>query len=378
MPNWNICQKKDELTGKVCGSYLVGLPSLACKNSKNRKIAGFDLDQTLITPKSLKKFPRNSDDWMWNYQNVKDVLQKLQQDGFEIIIVTNQAGIGQSDSKLEEFKKKIENMEKDIRQTNPSLEFQIYCMNNKDIYRKPFPTIFENMSIDHDLSFYCGDGAGRPKDHTDSDIKFAHNARLHFKTPECVFLNELDEKGIVRYPELKSSEKPYHYVPNVRGLPELIIMVGFPASGKSHISRSIVEMGIMQHNRIIRMINQDTIGTKQRMVRMIKEYIDKNETVLVDNTNLDPTTRNELIGMIGGMNYYVRIIHVNTPLERCIHNNYYRYYVSGGVAKLVPDFVYKMMVSKFKQPTKTENNLIELIEVVCGGVPSDYRYFYYY
>ena len=44
-------------------------------------------------------------------------------------------------------------------------------------------------------SFYCGDAAGRPKtdtrpkDFSDSDIKFAANAGLKFMTPEELFLN---------------------------------------------------------------------------------------------------------------------------------------------------------------------------------------------
>ncbi len=45
-------------------------------------------------------------------------------------------------------------------------------------------------------SFYCGDAAGRPKtetrpkDFSDSDIKFAANVGLKFLTPEELFLDE--------------------------------------------------------------------------------------------------------------------------------------------------------------------------------------------
>jgi len=45
-------------------------------------------------------------------------------------------------------------------------------------------------------SFYCGDAAGRPKtatrpkDFSDTDIKFAHNVGLTFKTPEEFFLDQ--------------------------------------------------------------------------------------------------------------------------------------------------------------------------------------------
>ena len=48
-------------------------------------------------------------------------------------------------------------------------------------------------------SFYCGDAAGRPKtatrprDFTDTDLKFAINVGLPFKTPEQLFLGESGE-----------------------------------------------------------------------------------------------------------------------------------------------------------------------------------------
>lgn len=57
-----------------------------------------------------------------------------------------------------------------------------------------------NGGVEVDLaeSFYCGDAAGRPargttkKDFSDSDLKFALNIGIQFKTPEQVFLNEED------------------------------------------------------------------------------------------------------------------------------------------------------------------------------------------
>jgi bifunctional polynucleotide phosphatase/kinase len=56
--------------------------------------------------------------------------------------------------------------------------------------------VFKGCSIDMKNSFYCGDAAGRPKtatapkDFSDSDIKFAFNAGLAFKTPEEFFLDQ--------------------------------------------------------------------------------------------------------------------------------------------------------------------------------------------
>jgi len=69
---------------------------------------------------------------------------------------------------------------------------------DNDIYRKPSPEMWryfvhelnEGVKVDTDLSFYCGDAAGRPKtnskpkDFSDGDLKFAINAKLPFFVPE--------------------------------------------------------------------------------------------------------------------------------------------------------------------------------------------------
>ena len=49
--------------------------------------------------------------------------------------------------------------------------------------------------------FYCGDAAGRPKtanrpkDFSDTDLKFAANIGLKFLTPEQLFLDEKPDKS---------------------------------------------------------------------------------------------------------------------------------------------------------------------------------------
>ena len=43
----------------------------------NKKIYGFDLDSTLIKTKSGAKFPKDSSDWVFLYDNLKYILQKL-------------------------------------------------------------------------------------------------------------------------------------------------------------------------------------------------------------------------------------------------------------------------------------------------------------
>jgi bifunctional polynucleotide phosphatase/kinase len=348
-------------------------------------IAGFDMDQTLITTKSGKKFPVDENDWKWNYPCVKDTLKLYHLKGYRIIIVTNQAGIKSNEKKLNEIKQKIQAIETCISLSHPEISFEVYCAIYKDIHRKPYPTFFENMSFDRKRSFYCGDAAGREGDHTGSDLKFAYNLRLTFRTPEYIFLNDMTSKGDLRYPIVPYSDdvldqEKYQYIQNSEHRPELILMVGLPASGKTHIRKRISEEYKI-NGILIDVISLDILKSKPKMIDMIMKSANSKNTMVIDNTNLETMTRTELIQIVKGIeaDYYVRIVHIDTPIERCIHNNFYRYYVNYmNDPKLIPDFVYRTMMTKFIIPTKQENALIDVVDTVSPGVPLDPRYFYYF
>jgi predicted kinase len=198
-------------------------------------------------------------------------------------------------------------------------------------------------------------------------------------------LNDKSSNGVLSYPIVPYSEdmlksKKYQYFQNTNKRPEIIIMVGLPASGKSYVIKSIIEE--CKINGIqIDVISLDILKSKPKMFNAIKKSANFKNTMIIDNTNLEIVSRSELIRLVKTINnnYYVRIIHVNTPIERCIHNNFYRYYANHmNDRKLIPNFVYKMMVKKFVKPTKQENDSIDIIETIAPGVPLDPRYFYYY
>jgi bifunctional polynucleotide phosphatase/kinase len=358
----------------------------ATKDSLHTPIimAGFDLDQTLITTVSGNKFPKNSNDWKWLYNIVKDTLQSYFDCGYQIIIVTNQAGIKSDPIKMSEFKQKIELIERDIIESNPTLSFKIYCAVHKDVHRKPYPTLLEGFNIDRIVSFFCGDGAGRKGDHTSGDIKFAYNLMINFKTPEKLFLNDNSSRGIIEYPfkqlDKNLTSKKYIFVPNLEKRPELIIMVGLPASGKSYTVKQLIEHYSLQGVNV-NCLSLDIIKSKPKMLNMIKDFASRCNSIIIDNTNLDIITRSSLIKLVKDIKdiYYVRIINIDTSLDRCIHNNYYRYYKNYKTdPKFIPDFVYKMMANKYVIPTLDENNLIDKIDVIKPGIPLDIKYIYYY
>lgn len=190
------------------------------------KIAAFDLDSTLIKTRSGKVFPKDKDDWQWWAPHVPKRLNQLCDAGFRVMIFTNQAGIGKGKLRKEDFRAKIANILAGLgEKISDKILVVVACADN--MYRKPgvggwelslggglaaggergeTATKMENkVEIDKVESFYCGDAAGRPvvagfrakKDFSDSDLKFALNIGLEFKTPEMFFLDDRRDAGFV-------------------------------------------------------------------------------------------------------------------------------------------------------------------------------------
>ena len=66
------------------------------------KIAGFDLDHTLIRPESGAKFPKNKNDWMFQ-ANVISKLKELHNSGYIIVVFTNQSPKDEDNKRVEDL-----------------------------------------------------------------------------------------------------------------------------------------------------------------------------------------------------------------------------------------------------------------------------------
>lgn len=156
----------------------------------NGNIAAFDLDNTLIVTKSGRIYPENAIDWKIKYPHTKNVLRALAMDGYHIVIFTNQKWLIKN--KLDaQFKHKIERIQRHI-----GVEFSIFIATEDDMYRKPMTGMWKmfckvcGIRKVNAQSFYCGDAAGRIKDHSCSDLQFARHIELQFYTD--------DKLGIIR------------------------------------------------------------------------------------------------------------------------------------------------------------------------------------
>lgn len=153
----------------------------------NESLAAFDLDGTLIKPKSNKRIPRGATDWDFFSVWTKMKLQQcLRESKARFIIFTNQNGVGLEIVPLDEVQHRIELVTRRL-----DVPCTVFMAVEKDIFRKPQTGMFQlfnksfNDSLQVDLahSFYCGDAIGYPT-HSDADIKFAKQLGLPFLTPD--------------------------------------------------------------------------------------------------------------------------------------------------------------------------------------------------
>lgn len=349
---------------ELVDSYLHGTSN----NHKIKKgnIYMFDLDSTLIETKSGRKFSKTYDDFIL-MKNVNKKLLELSKFDENIIIITNQGGIKDKKDKLDFFKKKIELFEKEVH-----FEFEIYCAMFDDIYRKPNPTFYHIIQDKYDFkeSIYVGDACGRKNDFSSSDYFFYLNSNIDkFSTPEEFFLGdkvdidikERYEKEIFKF--LKKKE--YSFKKNKKDKIEFIMMVGIPASGKSYITNKIIKY-FEDINEEYIMISYDLM-TKSKFNKKLKEAIDKNYHIIVDNTNTT-NKRNDILKMIGNKyknKYYKRCVFFDKSLNLVLHNNKVRYYEklkNNENYKKVPEFVIKNMYNKMEKPTDETFDFIEKIK----------------
>ena len=151
---------------------------------KIENIACFDLDWTLVKPKS-SKFPKNFSDNIIMTNRVK-ILKDLIKMDFTIVIFTNQKVTSR-----ESLQDKIKRMQ-DIISKFESNEITVILLmaTEEDKYRKPHTGMWlylNSLLRGIKNGFYCGDAAGRPNDFSDSDLMFAKNIGMAFHLPEDVF-----------------------------------------------------------------------------------------------------------------------------------------------------------------------------------------------
>ncbi|KAL2715400.1 uncharacterized protein V1478_015098 [Vespula squamosa] len=339
-------------------------------NVPNRtKIAAYDMDGTLIKTKSGLVFPKDCDDWQLLFSEVPKKLKQLYEDGYKVVIFTNQAALGTGKVKIQDFKIKIEKVVQKL-----GVPTQVFISIGKDIYRKPAPGMWNELvnyknggsNIDKSNSFYVGDAAGRrknwapgrKKDHSKVDRLMALNIGLRFQTPEEHFLGHktvpyvlptfdpkalLKDDNICHPTDAKITSKQQ----------EIILLIGCPASGKSHFAK----LYLSEYDYISR----DTLGSWQKCVSAMEQSLIKGKRVVIDNTNPDPASRERYIVVAKKYNVPVRCFLMTTSTEHAKHNNKFRELVDSSHAKIT-DIIINTYMKNYIPPT-LEEGFTELVKI---------------
>ena len=283
------------------------------------KMAAFDYDWTLVTPKGGKTFPSNIDDWEWLYPTIPEKIKNYYEDGFMIVIFTNQS----KDWKHEQIK---------LVAASLGIPIFIVVATSKCDY-KPNPKLFNlfigDDRINKEKSFFIGDAIGRSSDFSDSDKVFAENIGIPCYCPEQVFHVKTE---IINIPSIPLSDEK-----------QIIIMMGYPGSGKSTIAKNICK------NNSFICIEGDIYKTSTKMIKASLEHISQNKSIVFDATNSSSKKRKEYVEVGKKYNYKVVCIHVSTPLEIAYKQNKLRNY-----EKYVPKIAYSVYSKNYDNPDENE------------------------
>jgi len=284
------------------------------------KMASFDYDWTLVNPKDGKTFPTSIDDWVWLYPNVPEKMQQYHEDGYMIVVFTNQSK-----------KWKCDQIQLVMEQLGIPL-FIVIATEKCDYKPNPilFNTPFGENGINKNESFFVGDALGRKSDFSDSDKVFAENVGMKWYSPEDIFTNKSETFDI---PSIPLSNNP-----------EIIIMMGYPGSGKS----TVVENICKNDNRYI-CIAGDIYKTSSKMRKASLEYISQLKSIVFDATHSSVKKRKEFIEFGQKYNYEIKCVHVNTSLDISYKRN-----KSRCDEKQVPKIAYSVYKKYYEEPREEE------------------------
>ena len=288
------------------------------KASRRTKLAIFDFDWTIVKPKEGRPFPKDANDWQYLRESVPTVIREFAKD-HQIVIVTDQS----KPWKLDQIRAVID----DLGVVNKVIVGVKTQKPETTLFNKAYPK-FKN-----EKAFYCGDAAGRPGDWSDKDRKFAEALSVKFIVPEEVF--PLDKIASLPKSAKPSKDK------------EVIIMVGYPASGKSTIAN---DLGYY-------VVDGDKLKTSSAMIKDAEKHI-SDGSVVFDSTAGTRAKRADFINFAKIHGLPVRVFWVTTSIDIAMERNKQRAATGG---PKIPDVVYYVYRKRFEEPNEDEG--FELIKI---------------
>jgi bifunctional polynucleotide phosphatase/kinase len=359
------------------------------KENKDKKlaVAAFDLDHTLVKPKSGRTHPKDKDDIILFDPKVITILEDYHKKDYQIVIFSNQDDLLNKPDRKEIVLNRL-NLFMDMLEGN-NIDISILISTSRDFCRKPNTGMWNyfqkkiNYEVDLKKSFYVGDAAGRikekknKKDFSCSDRMFAHNIALTFYTPEVFFCKEKDRKFEMPNlaEELFGKNKNDDKNPSVEELSKysVIMLVGAPASGKSTLAKKF-------NKDEFNFISQDDLKTKSKCLKKMEELSKEHKKIIINNTNCKIKNRKEYLTII--KKYYQKeeicCIITNINKEQSFFLNNYRCKIKKDVR--LADVVIHTYFKYYEEPQIEEgfNKIYKWNFVLSFNNKNEEKLFYQY
>jgi bifunctional polynucleotide phosphatase/kinase len=290
---------------------------LQSKKSRRTKLAIFDFDWTIVKPKDGRKFPKDVNDWQYLRASVPDVIKKYAKD-HQIVIMTDQS----KPWKVDQIKAVLADLAIDYTA----------IIGVKPASQKPSTNLFNTTfpKFDNTKALYVGDAAGRKDDWSDKDRVFAERLGVAFHVPEDMFPLDVAKP----LPKAVAPAKKQ----------EVVIMVGYPASGKSTIAKTILEES--GYHRV----DGDSLKTAKAMVKDAGKHV-ATKSIVFDSTAGTKEKRGEFVKFATEHKLPVRVFWVQTSIEESMERNKQRGAAGGNK---VPDVVFYVFRKNFETPEAEE------------------------
>lgn len=152
-------------------------------------------------------------------------------------------------------------------------------------------------------------------------------------------------------PSTSSNGTESTFTPNPQSQ-EIILLCGSPGSGKSTFYRRHLLSHGYAH------INQDTLKTKPRCLKVAREHLSAGKSIAIDNTNADTATRKLWIDLAGEFSAPIRCVYFVAEEALCMHNAAVRAFggalVNPEGREMLPRIAFAGFKGRFVEPKVVE------------------------